>query len=87
MSVMKRTYALPEETVRQFEHVVPPGRRSALLASLLNAWIQEQRRAALAQAVVEGCHAMADTYQEMEQAFHALEEEVSDGALNPIPSR
>lgn len=76
MAVVKKTYALPSKTVEQFESAVKPGQRSALLARLLDEWIDRRRRAELARAVVEGCKEMAEVYLDVEREFHPLEEEV-----------
>ena len=76
MQLMKRTYTLPEDAVVLFEQVVAPGQRSAVLASLLRAWLGERRREQLQQEIIAGCQDMAAIYLEMEQAYHPLEEEV-----------
>ncbi len=76
MTVVKRTYAMPDETIKRFEAAVPPGRRSALVAHLLKEWVAEQQRQELARAVVEGCREMSEEYLQLEQDFHPLEEEV-----------
>jgi len=76
MRLQKRTYALPPETVREFDEVVQPGRRSSVLANLMQTWLDERRRARLREAVIEGCQDMADTYLEIERDYHPLEEEV-----------
>ena len=83
MPVVKKTYALPSETVERFESVVKPGDRSALLAALLDEWVERKRRAELAKAVVEGCHEMASIYLDTEREFHPLEEEVTRGRKRP----
>lgn len=82
MTLMKRTYALPEETLRQFEQVVPSRQRSSTIDSLLRAWLDQQRRERLRRDVIEGCSAMADVYLSIEREYHPLEEEVAR-ALNP----
>ncbi|NUM54282.1 MAG: hypothetical protein HUU46_11610 [Candidatus Hydrogenedentes bacterium] len=79
MSVVKKTYALPSRTVAQFESAVKPGQRSAMLARLLDEWVERRRRSKLARAVVEGCRDMADVYLEVEREFHPLEEELTRG--------
>jgi hypothetical protein len=87
MGSMKRTYALPAEIVAQFEESVPPGRRSSILAKLIESWVAERRRAALAKAVVEGCREMADVYLTLERDFHPLEEEVAHATDEASPTR
>ena len=42
MESAKRTYALPAATVERFEKEVPPGKRSARVAELLESWISER---------------------------------------------
>jgi metal-responsive CopG/Arc/MetJ family transcriptional regulator len=76
MSLLKRTYALPSETLTEFEQVVASGKRSAVIAGLLRDWLEEQQRQKLRRQVVEGCREMAGIYLEIEQAYHPLEEEV-----------
>lgn len=76
MPVIRRTYALPSETVTRFEASVAPGKRSSTLAQLLDSWLEERRRARLRRAVIEGCHEMSEIYKEIEREYHPLEEEV-----------
>jgi metal-responsive CopG/Arc/MetJ family transcriptional regulator len=76
MPLLKRTYALPQRTIEQFEQMVAPGQRSSVLAALLQEWLEEQRRQQLRQEIITGCQEMGAIYQEMEQAYHPLEEEV-----------
>lgn len=76
MSLLKRTYALPPDTLESFERAVAPGRRSPVIATLLRQWLEEQERERLRREVIEGCREMAEVYLEVEQEFHPLEEEV-----------
>ena len=76
MRLTKRTYSLPGETVERFEAHIAPGRRSALVAELMDSWIRERDRIALRSDVVEGCKAMA----QLNQAT-VLEWEAADDAL------
>lgn len=76
MRLQKRTYALPPDTVQEFDRVVQSGKRSAVVADLMHSWLDEQRRAQLRQEVIEGCQDMADVWIEMEREYHPLEEEV-----------
>ena len=76
MTLMKRTYALPAETLAQFEQAVVTGKRSAVISDLLREWLDQQRRESLRREIIEGCQAMTDVYLELEQAYHPLEEEV-----------
>ena len=77
MGQAKRTYALPSETVRRFEHEVAPGKRSAKVAELIADWICERERVALRQDIIEGCLEMSDVYLEMADEWKPLEEEVA----------
>ncbi len=79
MSMVKRTYALHEETLRDFEQTVESGRRSAVIESLIEEWLERQRLEALRREIIEGCQVMADVYQEIEREYHPLEEEVERG--------
>jgi metal-responsive CopG/Arc/MetJ family transcriptional regulator len=77
MRLLKRTYALPHETLEQFEQAVTPGKRSAIVAQVLRDWLDKQRQEQLRHEVIEGCREMADVYLEIEQEYHPLEEEVA----------
>ena len=79
MPLVKRTYALPPDTLDQFEKVVEPGRRSQVVADVLNEWLDRRRQERLRGEVIEGCRAMAGLYQEIEREYHPLEEEVARG--------
>lgn len=87
MPLLKRTYALPQETVRAFEETVTPGQRSTVLAGVLREWLEERRRAQLRQAVIVGCQEMAEVYLADEQAYHPLEEEVQRALDAPAKAR
>lgn len=84
MQSLKRTYALPAETVTLFEREVAPRQRSAVVQQLLHEWLEQRRRAQLQQDILEGCRAMAAVYLETEQAWHSAAEEVHR-ALDPQP--
>ena len=75
MGLLKRTYALPTETVESFERSVASGQRSAVIATLLRDWLEAQRRERLRRDIIEGCREMADIYTEIEREYHPLEEE------------
>lgn len=87
MPVVRRTYALPSETVSRFETAVAPGQRSSTLARLLDAWLEERRRARLRKAVIAGCREMAEVYTEIEREYHPLEEEVERAQRRKPKSR
>jgi metal-responsive CopG/Arc/MetJ family transcriptional regulator len=76
MTLMKRTYALPAETLRQFEEAVAPRQRSSTINTLLRTWLEQRQREQLRQEIIEGCAAMADVYLAIEREYHPLEEEV-----------
>jgi len=84
MALLKRTYALPQQTLEEFERTTVPGKRSALVAALLREWVERQQREQLRKEVIEGCREMADVYLEIEREYHPLEEEV-ERALNDQP--
>ena len=84
MRLPKRTYALPPDILQQFEQTVAAGKRSAVIAGLLHAWLDKQRQEQLRRDVIEGCREMADVYLEIEREYHPLEEEVHRG-LDPQP--
>lgn len=75
MGLLKRTYALPPETVKSFEKTVPRGKRSVLLASLMKEWLCERERARLRREIVRGCEEMGAEYLALEGEFHSIEEE------------
>ena len=79
MGVLKRTYALPAETVLAFERAVKPGRRSAAVAAVMREWLEEKERQLVREAIVEGLAEMADEYLVVEREYHPLEEEVERG--------
>ncbi len=74
---LERTFALPCETVKEFEEIVTPEQRSTVISELLREWLaQHQHHAQLRQEILAGCDDMADVYLETEQAYHAAEEEL-----------
>ena len=76
MRLTKRTYTLPPETLDRFEQAVEPGRRSALIAGLIQEWLDEREREALRRDIEEGCREMAEVYLEIEREWHPLDEEL-----------
>ena len=77
MKTQKRTYALPKQTLEEFEQVVASGQRSTMLAQMIEQWLEKRREEALERDIIEGCHAMWDINVEIEREFHPLEEEVT----------
>ena len=75
MGLLKRTYALPPETVGSFEKSVPKGKRSAVLAALMQEWLRERERVRLRKEIVRGCEEMRAEYLALEGEFHSVEEE------------
>jgi hypothetical protein len=87
MRLVKRTYVLPPGTLEEFEKSVRAGERSAVIAQLLQDWLQARRRAQLRQDLIEGCREMAEVYREIESEYHPLEEEVQHALDNDSPPR
>lgn len=81
MPLLKRTYALPVDTLQQFEQQVKSGKRSTVIAELLHEWLENQRREQLRQNIIEGCRDMEELYLEIAQEYLPLEAEV-DRALD-----
>lgn len=77
MQTQKRTYALPAETLQEFEEAVASGQRSTTLARLIEEWLEKRRDAALRQNIIEGCREMWDVYVDTEREFHPLEEDAA----------
>ncbi len=76
MRFQKRTYALPPETVERFESTVAAGKRSSVIAQVVNDWLDEQQREKLRADIAEGCREMWDVYLEVEKEYAPLDEEV-----------
>lgn len=87
MRLLKRTYALPPDTLESFEETVAAGKRSTVISRLLREWLEAQRREQLRQDVIEGCHEMADVMLEIDREFHPLDEEVWSAIDEPETRR
>src|SRR4051794_20058341 len=87
MRLVKRTYVLPPAIVKEFEGSVSAGERSAVIAQLLEAWLERRKREQLRQAIIEGCREMAEVYREIEREYHPLEEEVQHALEDESPPR
>ena len=87
MPLHKRTYALPAETLEQFEQVVAPDQRSAVIAELLREWLDQATRQRLRADLIDGCREMAEIYLEIEREYHPLEEEVHGAVDTHRPTR
>ena len=84
MRLLKRTYALPTDTVEQFERAVSSGKRSSIISNLIESWLEEQKRAQLRRDILEGCRDMSEVYLDTEKEYHPLEEEVErDNSTDP----
>lgn len=81
MSLAKRTYALPAETLDRFERAVGPGQRSAKIAELIDGWLEEAQRAQLRREIEEGCREMWDLYREVAEEWRPLDEELDRAFL------
>src|SRR6266566_1301611 len=87
MRLVKRTYVLPPRILKEFEGTVSTGERSAIIAQLLEDWLERRKREQLRQAIIEGCREMAEVYREVEREYHPLEEEVLHALENESPPR
>lgn len=86
MSLLKRTYALPQDTIEQFERTVSTGKRSNAVARLMREWLDKKQREQLRREVIEGCREMAVEYLTIEKEFHPAEEEIHR-ALDARPKK
>ncbi|HEV2471646.1 MAG TPA: hypothetical protein VGS41_03210 [Chthonomonadales bacterium] len=75
MKLAKRTYAIPTKTLARFESAVGSGRRSAVIASLIERYVENQRRDALRREIAEGCLDMWDVYEETAREWAPLDRE------------
>jgi len=75
MEVINKNFALPKETSEALDRAVESEKQGELLASLIERWLEEQRRAALREAYVAGLKDMEDVSIRLEQDFNPLEEE------------
>lgn len=76
---VKRTYSLPEQAVGSFESAVEPGKRSAVVASLITEWLDRRHRERLRYEIAAGCRDMADIARETAREYLPLEEELERG--------
>ena len=76
MTMVKRTYILPPDTLKRFENEVASGQRSTIIASLIANWLEERERAAIRQSVIEGCRAMSEEYLEVAREWAPLDDDV-----------
>jgi len=67
MRSVKRTYWLPSRIAEEFDRLVPAGQRSAVVARLINDWLDEQEREQLRADIIEGCREMAEINLEIER--------------------
>ena len=76
MGTAKRTYALPNDVLERFEGAIAPGKRSAKIAELIDAYIQERNREALRESIAEGCREMWDIYIDTAKEWEPLDKEI-----------
>jgi hypothetical protein len=55
MAPLKRTDALPQDTLEEFERATPAGKRSAVIAELVRAWLERQKREKLRKSGRKKC--------------------------------
>jgi hypothetical protein len=90
----KRTYLLPDKLLAEFEQEIAPGKRGAVVAEALRAWLDEKQRTALRAAVIEGCRDMAEVDRSIEtqwapvadKAWRAVDDELWDWDNENQPS-
>lgn len=87
MGLIKRTYVLPPDVVKQFEREVKVGHRSMVIAELLRQWLTERQRQRLRTQVIEGCRKMAEVMLEIEREFNPLDEELDRALDNTSQAR
>jgi hypothetical protein len=85
MRLVKRTYVFPPQLLEGFERTVPAGERSALVARLMQEWLETSKREQLRGDIIAGCREMAEVYRDVEREYHSLEEEVQH-AVDKEPS-
>lgn len=74
--LVKRTYFLPQTTANLFEESVASDKRSEVVATLIQDFVEAKQRQQLQQSIIEGCTEMRDVYLEIESEYHPLEEDV-----------
>ena len=80
MKLAKRTYSLPPKTIERFETEVDSGRRSTVIAELIDKYLENKKREALRKDIEEGCREMWDIYRETAREWAPLDAE-ADRAL------
>ena len=58
MEMAKRTYSLPLDILYRFESQIAPGKRSAKVVELIDAWAEEQERQEIRNGIIAGCKDM-----------------------------
>lgn len=87
MRLVKRTYVFPPSILDEFERTVGAGERSALLARLVQEWLETSKREQLRRDIIAGCRDMAEVYRDVEREYHSLEEEVQHAIEKEPASR
>ena len=76
MDTAKRTYSLPEHIVERLETRVRAGERSALLARLVEDWLDARDREELRKHLIEGCREMSALYRAVDREWNSAADEV-----------
>jgi hypothetical protein len=76
MQTAKRTYALPASTLKRFESEIAPGKRSAKIAELIEAWMKERERDALQREIIEGCREMNELYVAVAKEWEGADDDL-----------
>ena len=76
METAKRTYALPSQTLKRFEREIGPGKRSAKVAELIEAWIRERERETLRKDIIDGCRETDEVYLEVAKEWEGADDEL-----------
>ena len=87
MRLVKRTYVFPPSILDEFERTVGAGERSAVLARLVQEWLEMRKREQLRRDIIAGCREMAEVYRDVEREYHSLEEEVQHAIEKEPASR
>jgi hypothetical protein len=83
----KVTLTLPSEVMDAVREEAPPRGYSRFIAEAVTFFIQERRRAALRERLVEGYQTSAQHDQTLAEEWRPLEEEVWDEYVEPVEER
>ncbi len=76
MRLAKRTYSLPPKTIERFESEVDSGRRSTVIAELIDKYLENKKREALRKDIEEGCKEMWDLYREINKEWEPTDDAI-----------